>query len=420
MNRRRLIASLLVGAAVAWGMFLAPLQWPRATLPGPERVNPAPSFFFSPDSRLLVTVHLQPRPEQGMSGNFGCARLWDAVNGKLLAVLTNEQRLINSVTFAPDGSDVAGRQEDGKILIWNRADGTLRREIWNRHLQAAHPNTQIVYTPNGRLLYQHDRNWTQMFDVETNELAVDVADVAVKFSETTIRFQDFLFAAKEHKAVAIRLDTGEVVANFRFGGDDAPQQQPVSQWGSGNANLGGNLSGGMNTTGALAADGRSYAAWTGNIAGEVVTIFRPDSALTLPPFPWHTSAWNNTRRLAVSSDANLLAAEGVENPRKWIFFGPPSNNERSRVYLIDARTGQGLGAISDAHTPAFSPDNRTLAVALDNGDVQLWDMPPRKSWGWIALGSAGTAGMTYLLLAWRARRREKCQAMPTSGRPRAA
>src|SRR5262249_36521612 len=93
MNRRRMFASLLVGVAVAWGMFLAPLQWPRATLPGPERVNPTPSFFFSPDSLLLVTVHLQPRPEQGVSGNFGCARLWDAVNGKLLAVLTNEQRL---------------------------------------------------------------------------------------------------------------------------------------------------------------------------------------------------------------------------------------------------------------------------------------------------------------------------------------
>src|SRR5262249_29281470 len=357
------------------------------------------------DSRLLVTVHLQPRPEQGLSGNFGCARLWDAHNGKLLAVLTNEQRLINSVTFAPDGSEIAGRQEDGKILIWNCADGTLRREVWNQHLKQAHPNTQIAFAPNGRLLYQHDHNWTQMFDLETNKLAIDVAHIAVKFSETTIRFQDFFFAAKDHKAVAIRLDTGEVVANFQFGGDDAPQQQPVSKWGSGNTNLGGNFSGEMNTTGALAPDGRTYAAWTGNFAGEVVTILGPDSTLTLPPFPWHTSAWNSTRRLAISSDANLLAAEGVENPRKWIFFGPPTNNERSRIYLIDARTGQGLGAINDAHAPAFAPDNRKLAVALDNGDVQLWDMPRRKPWGWIALASSGAAGVTYLLLTLRARRR---------------
>lgn len=418
MNRRRMFASLLVGVAVAWGMFLAPLQWPRATLPAPERVNTAPSYFFSPDSRLLVTVHLQPRPEQGLSGNFGCARLWDAHNGKLLAVLTNEQRLINSVTFAPDGSDIAGRHEDGKILIWNRADGTLRREVWNQHLKQAHPNTQIIYTPNGRLLYQHDRNWTQMFDVETNRLAVDMADIAVKFSETTIRVQDFFFAAKDHKAVAIRLDTGEVVANFQFGGDDAPQQQPVSKWGSGNTNLGGNFSGEMNTTGALAADGRTYAAWTASapaafkIASEVVTVFRPDSALTLPPFPWHTSAWNSTRRLAISSDAKLLAAEGVENPRKWIVFGPPTNNERSRVFLIDARTGQGLGAINDAQGPGFSPDNRTLAVARENGDVQLWDMPLRKPWGWIALGSFGAAAVTSLLLTWRARRRVARQATP--------
>jgi len=407
-----MFASLLVGVAVAWGMFLAPLQWPRATLPGPERVNTAPSYFFSPDSRLLVTVNLQPRPEEGAPGNFGCARLWDTVNGKLLAVLTNEQRLINSVTFTPDGSDIAGRREDGKILIWNRADGTLRREVWNQHLKQAHPNTQIVYTPNGRLLYQHDRNWTQMFDVETNKLAVDVAEDLGGFSESTVLFQDFFFAAKDHKAVAIRLDTGEVVANFRFGGDDAPNQQPVSQWGTGIANLGGNLNGGMNTTGALAADGRTYVAWTGNIAGEVVTIFRPDTALTLPPFPWHTSNWNSARRLAISSDANLLAAESVENPRKWIIFGPPTPSERSRIRLIDTQTGREVGGINDAHAQAFSPDNRTLAVALDNGDVQLWDMPLRKPWGWIALGSAGTAGVTYLLLTWRAGRRRARQATP--------
>src|SRR6266581_4877014 len=104
MNRRRLIASVLVGAAVTWGMFLAPVQWPRATLPAPKRVNPAPSFFFSPDSRHLVTVHLQPSPERARPGNVGCAQLWDAGNGKLLAVLTNEERLINSVTFSLDAS----------------------------------------------------------------------------------------------------------------------------------------------------------------------------------------------------------------------------------------------------------------------------------------------------------------------------
>jgi hypothetical protein len=391
MNRRRLIASLLVGAAVAWGMFLAPLQWPRATLRTGEQPGAAPSYFFSWDGRRLVTVH-------------DSARLWDTGSGKRLANLLFKP--LQNVTYSQDGTTFAGRDAVGHILVWVR-DGAFRREIWNKHLKSAHPHTPIVFARDGRLLYQCGRNWTEMCDVETGELAFDVAKIAGGISRSTDRFQGFFFGANEHQAVAIRLDTGEKTIVIKLGAEDAVAPPPISQWGAGQAAFGGQLAGGLNTSGALAPDGRSYATWVQASNAEAVAVFTPDAAWTLPPFPWHTSNWNSARRLAINCDAKLLAAESVENPRKWIFFGPPTHSERNRIRLIDTQTGREVGAINDAQAPAFAPDNRTLVVALENGDVQLWDVPLRKPWGWIALASAGAAGMTYLLLTWRARRQAR-------------
>jgi hypothetical protein len=42
---------------------------------------------------------------------------------------------------------------------------------------------------------------------------------------------------------------------------------------------------------------------------------------------------------------------------------------------------------------------------MGNGDVQLWDVPMGKPWGWIVGGATAMGGCVYALLAWRARRR---------------
>src|SRR5262245_40585356 len=175
MCYRRFLTSLLVGTAVAWGMWLSPLQRPRATLARPANANPHPSIFFTPDSRNIVSVGVDPvRDPFEYNGNWGAAHLWDTDSGHCLAVLKDRGPLINSVTFSPDGGKIAGRQQNGKILVWERATGKLLHEIWHDWLKEANPHTQIVYAPDGRLLYEHAEHWTQLFDVETNKLAFDL------------------------------------------------------------------------------------------------------------------------------------------------------------------------------------------------------------------------------------------------------
>ena len=95
----------------------------------------------------------------------------------------------------------------------------------------------------------------------------------------------------------------------------------------------------------------------------------------------------------------------MDTRRKWIFFGDSTKDKIYRVHVIDTITGQEQGVITGGQSPTFAPDNKTLAVCLQNGDVQLWDLPLRKPWGWIALASGGTAMVAYFLLSWWAGRR---------------
>jgi WD40 repeat protein len=205
MNRRRLLASLLVGGAVAWGMLLAPLQWPRATLPAPrDRTPSSPTLFLSPDAKHLVTVHFYVPPDRLEGGNRGSATLWDAASGQRVAVLTDREILINSVTFSPDGAVIAGRQENGTIRLWDRSTGKLLRTIADHPEKDVHPNAQIVYAPDGRILVQVGQNWTLMRYVDTGKVAFDFRPRLGDCSSGTINHQGYYLAAGKRTAVVVR------------------------------------------------------------------------------------------------------------------------------------------------------------------------------------------------------------------------
>lgn len=383
MNRRRLIASLLVGAAVAWGLSLAPLARPRATLPPPRFAGAVPQVFFAPDSKHLVTVHLITPQGMWIGGHFagaGTAHLWDAETGMHIAVLREPKRLINSVTFSPDGTAVAGRHEDGRILIWERATGAVREEIWNDHLKKAHPNTQIVYTDDGGLLFQDAQDWTVMRHVDTGKAAFDFRPQLRDCDSGTINFQSFYLGAGNRHAFVVSLATGDLIAKF---------QSPDSE---------------LDVNGVLSPDGRALALWL-RVLPARVAVWTSEGNKTLPRMTWLNQTWNLPNRLALSNGGRLLAVQSTYHPLKWIFFGEPSREPRQRIHLFDPEAGREVGRIPDGQSAAFSPDERTLAVALADGSVQLWDLPLRRPWGWIGLAALAAATTVYILLTWWVRRK---------------
>ena len=72
---------------------------------------------------------------------------------------------------------------------------------------------------------------------------------------------------------------------------------------------------------------------------------------------------------------------------------------KRRIHLIETATGREVGRIERGQSAAFAPDNQTLVVAAENGDVQIWDLPLRTPWWWIALAALGAVMATYGLLA---------------------
>ncbi|MCI0680602.1 MAG: hypothetical protein L0Y71_00745 [Gemmataceae bacterium] len=375
MNRRRLVASLLVGAAVGWGMSLAPLARPRATLPAQKYGGLA--CFFSPDAQHLITANLTSLPSE-LPANMGAAHLWDVATGAHIAVLGRSWQ-INSVTFSPDGATVAGRQVDGTILIWERTTGRLLEEIGNDGLKRAHPHTQIVYAPAVGLLFQDVNDWTVMRRVDTGNIAFDVRPLVRDCNSATVNHQDFYLAAGGHHAVAVSLATGEVVARFESRDHE------------------------LDVNGTLSPDGRALALWLRNEPGRIA-VWTVEGNTSLPRMTWLNQTWNLPNRLALANGGKLLAVQSFHHPRKWIFFGEPSREPRHRIHLFDTETGRDVGLIADAQSATFAPGNRTLAVTLGDGSVQLWGLPIRRPWGWIVLAALGAAALVYLLLAWRARR----------------
>jgi WD40 repeat protein len=378
MSRRRLLASFLVGAAVLWGMLLAPLNQPRLTLSAAGQRRPfGPMLFFSPDSSQLVTVHHQqnkPSPVGGEppSGNRGSAKLWDVGSGQLMARLTDNERFITSVAFSPDGTALAGRQEDGRISVWDRGTGKLIGEHAHAWLlKDAHPQTQVVYAPDGRLLYQNGEIWTRMHDVATGKLESDFTEKKAPFDSASVGIQNFFLAAGPPGAVVFRLDTGEVHAVFETDGVKIDGNDVLSQ------------------------NGRCYA------------FLRRDGSDGTTLMVWTPSGRRMLRRDfqlagALSNDGRWLATFIIRDP-VWPIGTQPNGTKNGVVVITDTSTGRERALLPGTPSVAFAPDDRTLAISLESGDVQLWDFPLRTRWEWIIPAGVATAALAYWVSGLRRR-----------------
>jgi WD40 repeat protein/serine/threonine protein kinase len=92
---------------------------------------------FSPDGRTLAT-----------GGDDNRVWLWNLDARSVRRKLVGHTEHVHSVAFAPDGSLLASGSGDGSVRLWNPADGTLVRE-----LKGMVPDIfPVAFSPDGRLL----------------------------------------------------------------------------------------------------------------------------------------------------------------------------------------------------------------------------------------------------------------------------
>jgi WD40 repeat protein len=369
MFSRRGMAALLVGAAVGWGLYLFPLERPRALLHAPQELRGTTSLTFSADSRYLVTTQPHGSDKNAFIGGFWnsyTARLWDVAEGALAAVLTQGDEYVASVAFSEDGRRVACRQRQGRIRVWECASGQTLEE-WNAQppTPAGDP-VQITFGPEDRLLAQDAKERTKFRDVRTNDVAFDCAPLVAGASRVITNKPGCILAHLEGQIVVVRTDRGEEAARFAVAPfmihDITPDRQTVL------------------------IRHRGLCIWHADRG--LIGAFKSDS----------TSGFH-----FISPDGDYLVHFDMLEERKWHGFGKKTGAFVQHAEILEA-SGRQLFSVARAECGAFSPDGKTLALALNTGAVQLWDFPIRKPWHWIIGGGLAAAGIVLALLTWHGRR----------------
>jgi WD40 repeat protein len=95
------------------------------------------AIAYSPDGAILASA-----------SQDGVARLWDPVQGKVIAQLTDHEAAVDDVAFSPDGAKLLTGSDDGTAKIWDLA---TREPILTLEGQPQGVTT-VAWSPDGGLL----------------------------------------------------------------------------------------------------------------------------------------------------------------------------------------------------------------------------------------------------------------------------
>ncbi|RWO41371.1 WD40 repeat domain-containing protein, partial [Mesorhizobium sp.] len=84
---------------------------------------------FSPGGEYVVTVCGRVAQPMGFAtrGKDPTARVWNAQNGALVAVLSGHKANVERARFSPNPGEIATASHDGTARIWSLPDGTMKR-----------------------------------------------------------------------------------------------------------------------------------------------------------------------------------------------------------------------------------------------------------------------------------------------------
>ncbi len=400
-----------------------------------NRGGNSPFFGFSADGKVFGGICLENKNNE----QYGVVRLWTVADGKEARVLDapakkkdDPRYFPNGVSFSPDGKHMAAIGNDGQrndaVRVWEietgkmlpaftqpRQGGTIMDVFDALFDGQGEVDTLIAapqFSPDGKLLVgvvQNNRRGgarLRVWDLATNKHLRDLPEInnginhvafspdgkrlAVLQGDGTVHLCDprtgkesttvgggnvfaFVFAPGGKK---MALGTAEGIVLYDLEADKEQHKLTGYQGQNAAMNFNGQQQG-LGASIAFAPDGQTIA----GTAGAMVRLWSVETGKEIRPIEeGHATGVSS---VAVSPDGKWLASLGddlkllmwdaatgkvvrqCDNPAE------DANNPNALVNLLGVASG-GLAL-------QFAPDGKTLAGALHDGSVQLWDATSGKT-----------------------------------------
>jgi WD40 repeat protein/transcriptional regulator with XRE-family HTH domain len=292
-----------------------------------ERLSGIDSVAFTPDGERLAT-----------GGVDGKIRLWQVADGKQLLTIQGHQSWILSVSFSPDGLILASGGEDFTICLWDVASGECLRTL------EGHRNSifSVCFSPDGQTLASGDEDSTiRLWDVASGQCL-----------RTLVGHSGRVWA------ISFSPD-GQTIAS---GSNDAT----IRLWSVQNGQCVKTLQG--HVGGIRAVSYAPSAGFADRPEGQIIACGGDDAAIRL---------WN------VQDGQCLGVLHGHTSVIQAISYSPDgqilaSGSFDGTIRLWHMQTGQCLKVLQ-GHTQAirsvnFSPDGQTLASGSYDFSIRLWNV----------------------------------------------